>query len=90
MNNQVNNVLGLTTLTGSKKAKYLISTLFDEFIIFSDNDFNSVNNTGLLNAQKMAEYLRSEGKKVKIELPSPGNKDMTDQFMEELKFKLLS
>lgn len=80
------NVLGLTTLGGNNRTRAIISTLFDNICIVSDNDYNSAQNTGLMNSRKMQKFYESLGKKVKIILPETGFKDVTEQFISDLKF----
>ena len=79
------NVLGMTTLSGNAIARSIVLSCFDSIIIVSDNDFNSKENTGLQNARKMLKFYSSYGKKVKIMIPDIGFKDITDQFMFQLK-----
>jgi len=78
------NVLGLTTLGGSLQTKKLISALFNRICIVSDNDYNSKINTGLENSSRMRKFYESLGKKVKVLLPEPGFKDITEQFISDL------
>lgn len=79
------NVLGFTTLGGSYKARAIVVSLFDNIVIVADNDSTKVVNTGLRNADKLYKFLSSYGKKVKIVLPEPPHKDITDQFIFDLK-----
>lgn len=83
------NVLGMTTLSGTVISKSIIASLFNNICIVSDNDFNSVKNTGILNSTKMKKLYESLGLKVKILLPDSGYKDITDQFMGELREKIV-
>lgn len=82
------NVLGLTTLSGSIKAKKLICSLFNKICIISDNDTGKGVNTGISNVQRMRKFYTGYGKQVKIKLPSTGFKDITDEFIFELKQKM--
>lgn len=79
------NVIGLTTLSGTSLSKYIITSLFKNIVLITDNDPQS--HTGLLNAQKMLHYYTSRGKNVKIQMPKYGHKDITDQFLFELRHK---
>lgn len=84
------NVLGLTTLSGSVKAKKVLCSLFDSFCIISDNDNSATHhaevsvNTGVSNAIRLRKFLLSHGKQVKIKLPSTGFKDITEEFLFEV------
>lgn len=82
------NVLGLTTLSGSRISKKIVCSLFNRICIVSDNDTDKSNNTGLSNTQRMYKFFTAKGKKVSIKLPSSGFKDITDEFIFELKQKL--
>lgn len=80
------NVIGFTTLGGNAKAKLLITSLFDNICIVSDNDIGKGVNTGLTNSTRMKRYFESYGKHVNIQLPDSGYKDITEQFMGDLRF----
>ncbi len=82
-----NNVLGFTTLSGSRTAKQIIINLFDQFLVCSDNDANSDTNTGVINSSRISNFLRMFGKSVKVIMPETGFKDMTEQFVFELKLR---
>ena len=73
------NVLGVTTLGGSRNAKALLLNLFDTFTICADND-----ETGLKNAARWKNFLESYGKQVNI-FSSPLGKDITDSFIFNIK-----
>lgn len=73
------NVLGVTTLGGSKNAKALLVNLFDSFLICTDND-----STGLKNASNWKHFLEGYNKQVNIFSP-PTGKDITDTFVFNLK-----
>lgn len=85
-----NNVLGVTTLSGSHDAKQILISFFDEFIICADNDSTAQRNTGLLNAQNFKRFLESFNKKVKIVTPQYPHKDMTDNFIFNLRTRNLN
>lgn len=76
-----NNVLGVTTLGGSKVARAILISMFDEFIICSDNDTKSERNTGMTNSSKFKMFLEKYNKKVYIFIPSAGYKDISDNFI---------
>lgn len=80
-----NNVLGVTTLSGSKAAKAILVNMFDEFIICSDNDAKAERNTGLTNSSRFRSFLEGYGKKVSVFIPADGYKDITDNFIGLLK-----
>lgn len=80
------NVLGMTTLSGNKYSKEFIASVFDELLIIGDNDYKSERNTGLLNSQAMREFYTKLGKKVRVQIPDVGYKDITAQFINQLKF----
>lgn len=82
------NVLGLTNLGGNRYTKAIIETLFRRICIVSDNDFNAKQNTGLLNSQRIRNYYESRGCKCKVLLPEPGFKDITEQFISQIKLRL--
>ena len=74
------NVLGITTLGGSAKAKVILLNLFDSFLICADND-----STGLTNAHRWKRFLTNYNKSVSIFTPSSSYKDITDNFIFNLK-----
>lgn len=79
------NVLGFTSLGGSIKATKIILSLFDTIIVCSDNDMRSGRNTGVLNAIRLRKFYQSYNKDVVVVLPKYGCKDMTEQFLEDLR-----
>lgn len=79
------NVLGVTTLSGSTTAKKILINLFDNFLICADNDATSSKNTGVSNAYNLKKFLESFGKSVTIFTPQVGFKDITDNFVFNLK-----
>lgn len=74
------NVLGLTNLGGSDRARTILVNLFDKFIYCCDND-----EAGRQGAYKLKSYLEGYGKKVKIWTPPVGCKDVTDCFVRNIK-----
>lgn len=76
-----NNVLGVTTLGGSKVARAILVNMFDEFIICSDNDSKAARNTGVTNSAKFRTFLENYNKKVYIFLPADSYKDISDNFI---------
>lgn len=84
------NILGFTTLGGNKVAKTIVGSLFENFVIFADNDSGKEINTGVANSLKMKSWFESLGKRVRIELPVSGNKDLTQQFISDLRFSRMS
>lgn len=84
------NVLGLTTLSGNKIAKTILLNLFDDFLIISDNDISkqAMNkmNTGLRNSLSLGNFLKSNGKSVKIFYPT--QKDISDELMMAIKLSI--
>lgn len=79
------NVLGVTTLGGSSLAKLLLLNLFNKFIICSDNDSNTSKNTGLNNSFNWKSFLQSYNKTVQVFLPLYPHKDISDNFIFNLK-----
>ena len=79
------NVLGVTTLTGSRTAKTILVNLFDTYIICTDNDTGKERNTGYTNSSRFREFLESYGKNVNIFLPADGYKDISDNFIGKLR-----
>lgn len=77
------NVLGVTTLGGSRLAKSILVNCFDDFTFIADND-----NTGIKNVFKWKQLLTNFGKEVKIQQPEPSFKDITDEFVFDLKLYL--
>lgn len=75
------NVLGVTTLSGSRVAKAVLVNLFDEFTICADNDAAAVRNTGTANADRFRAFLESYGKRVVVFVPKDGYKDISDNFI---------
>jgi len=78
------NVLGVTTLGGSKIAKTILVNMFDEFCICSDNDTKGERNTGFTNANKFKQFLEEYNKRVYIFIPVTGYKDVSDNLMGKL------
>ena len=78
------NVLGFTTLSGSKTAKYIVKNLFSSFKVIIDNDYGKKNNTGVLNANKILSTIGTHGN-VEIVMPDGSFKDFTEQFIFDLK-----
>ncbi len=76
----VTNVLGVTRLSGNQVAKKIILSLFDNYIIMTDND-----TTGISNAANFRKFLVSHGKKVMIKRPRPEFKDISDEFVKDRK-----
>lgn len=79
------NVLGLTKLSGSYKAKLLYSNMFESFTIISDNDFTKSSNTGMNNSLKMRDSLVKLGKKVVVDMPESRYNDISDNFIKSLR-----
>lgn len=79
------NILGMTTLSGSTKSKLIYTTLFDDFVLLSDNDTSKEKNTGVTNTMNMRKSLVEEGKTVKVEMPDYRFKDITENFIQQLK-----
>lgn len=78
------NVLGLTTLSGSFKAKCIYMNLFDSFTLFSDNDFKK-DNVGIKSGFMLRKNLTDLGKKVQLVIPETPHNDLTDNFIFRLK-----
>ena len=78
------NVLGVTTLGGSKTAKTILVNMFDEFCICSDNDTKGERNTGFTNANRFKQFLEGYNKRVYIFIPVTGYKDVSDNLMGKL------
>lgn len=79
------NVLGVTTLTGSHTAKTILVNMFDFFILCTDNDTGKERNTGYTNSGRFREFLESYHKTVKIFLPDDGYKDISDNYIGKLR-----
>ena len=79
------NVLGVTTLGGSRIAKMLLVNMFDTFCICSDNDTKGERNTGFTNAGRFKSFLESYGKKIYIFIPASGYKDVSDNLFGKIK-----
>lgn len=79
------NVLGVTTLTGSHTAKAILVNMFDSFILCSDNDTGKERNTGMTNSSRFREFLESYHKKVRVFLPADGYKDISDNYIAKLR-----
>lgn len=80
------NVLGFTTLGGNRYATKIVLSLFDDITICSDNDMQSAErNTGITNAYRLRTQYERYGRRVHIVLPESGCKDMTEQFLSELR-----
>lgn len=80
------NVLGFTTLGGNRYATKIVLSLFDDITVCSDNDMgSSARNTGITNAYRLRLQYERYGRRVRIVLPESGCKDMTDQFLSELR-----
>lgn len=77
------NVLGVTTLGGSHFAKSILVNCFDHFTFFADND-----STGIKNVFKWKQLLTNYGKDVQILQPEASFKDVTDEFIFNLKYYL--
>lgn len=77
------NVLGVTTLGGSRFAKAILINCFDVFTFIADND-----NTGIKNVFRWKQFLTNYGKDVNIIQPEASFKDVTDEFIFNLKFYL--
>lgn len=75
------NVLGVTTLGGSRVAKAVLVNLFDEFTICSDNDALAARNTGMANSDRFRAFLESYGKRVRVFVPADGYKDISDNYI---------
>lgn len=84
------NVLGLTTLSGNKVAKSILLNLFDRFLVISDNDISkqAMNkmNTGLRNSLSLGNFLKSNGKSVRVYYPT--RKDISDELMMAIRLAL--
>ena len=80
------NVLGVTTLGGSRIAKMILVNMFDEFCICSDNDTKSERNTGFTNSNRFKMFLEDYGKKIYIFIPASGYKDVSDNLFGKLKY----
>lgn len=80
-----NNVLGVTTLTGSHVAKTILVNMFDSFVICSDNDSNKEYNTGITNSSRFREFLESYNKTVEVFLPADRYKDISDNFIGKMR-----
>jgi len=76
------NVLGLTNLGGSTRARVLLLNLFDKFVYCCDND-----EAGRSGAYKLKSWLEGYGKRVKIWTPSGVAKDVTDMFMRNIRMR---
>jgi hypothetical protein len=83
------NVLGLTTLSTSGLGKSILISLFDHFDIITDNDVESTDNRGTKNASNLRKFLISNNKNAKIRIPENPFKDITDQFIFNLKINAL-
>lgn len=73
------NVLGVTQLGGSKNAKKMLISLFNEVTILADNDV-----AGLANANRWSLFLSEYGIKTNMWQSSIG-KDITDEFIFNLR-----
>lgn len=81
------NVLGFTTLGGSRKARKIICSLFDQITYICDDDnHKGVVNTGLRAGGRVVQFYRRYGKDVRLLLPSVGYNDLTEEFMSKLRF----
>lgn len=78
------NVLGVTTLGGSRIAKIILVNMFDTFCICSDNDTKGERNTGFTNSNRFKSFLESYGKKVYIYIPQSPYKDISDNLIAKL------
>ena len=79
------NVLGFTTLGGTRKANRIICSLFDEITYFCDNDVGKEVNTGLRAAGRLLQFYQGLGKSFRMVLPAVGYNDFTEEFMDKLK-----
>ena len=78
------NVLGVTTLGGSRIAKMILVNMFDTFCICSDNDTKGERNTGLTNSNKFKMFLEGYNKRIYIFIPETGYKDVSDNLFGKL------
>lgn len=72
------NVLGVVTLGGCKTARVLLKALFNNYTIVADND-----PTGLKELRVFRQWLVAQGKTVHMQIPEPGFKDISAQFMNQ-------
>lgn len=76
------NVLGVTTLGGSKIAKKIIVSLFDDVLVLSDKDSAGLNTA----YYRWKSLCQSQGVSCNIwRTSSPSFKDITDEFIFNLK-----
>lgn len=80
------NVLGFTTLGGSRRATKIICSLFDDITYICDDDSGKSVNTGLRAGGRLLQFYRNQGKSVRLLLPSAGYNDFTEEFMARLRF----
>lgn len=79
------NILGFTSIGGSRAASRIVASLFDDIVYVSDNDLNASGvNTGVRAAGRVLSFYRDLGKRVSVHLPSVGFKDFTEEFMYRL------
>ena len=86
---QGRNVLGFTTLGGSRSAVSIVSRLFDDIVYICDNDYGSEVNTGVRAALRMQGFFEQLGKRFRVELPPDCAGDFTEWYMSELRRRFL-
>lgn len=74
------NVLGVTTLSGNEVSRNILCSLFDKFVIITDND-----TTGIMNVNRFRKFFVDNGKEVQVVLPDSGYKDICEQFCSIVK-----
>lgn len=77
------NVLAFTTLGGSSLSKTLVLSLFNSITLIQDND-----STGRSNSTNLSTFFKSYNKSVYIFSP-PVYKDLSESFIQSLKFSLI-
>lgn len=79
------NVLGFTTLGGSRAAVSIVSRLFDDIVYICDNDYRSEVNTGVRAALRMQSFFEQLGKRFRVELPPDCAGDFTEWYLSVLR-----
>ncbi len=75
-----NNVLGVTQLGGSAKARQFVLSMFDKVVIIGDND-----SSGARGIAKWRALLESHGKKVKVLSVPRMFKDVSEWALDTMK-----
>lgn len=79
------NVLGFSTLGGSRAAVSIVESLFDSIVYVCDNDYREEVNTGVRAALRMQSFFEGAGKQFRVELPPDCAGDFTEWYLSVLR-----